>query len=78
VIPIVKALTRELGKERAHAIVGAAIAGDYARWQSERIPLRNLHPRTSNENNVFPVEASIVDDTDTTFAVSMTKCRFAE
>jgi hypothetical protein len=31
VIPIVKALERELGKERAHAIVGAAIAGDYAR-----------------------------------------------
>jgi hypothetical protein len=78
VIPIVKALERELGKERAHAIVGAAIADDYARWQSQRIPARNLHPRTGNETNAFPVEGSVVEDTDTTFALNMTKCRFAE
>jgi hypothetical protein len=78
VIPIVKALERELGKARAHAIVGGAIAGDYARWQSQRIPVRNLHPRASDENNAFPVERSVVDDTDTTFAVNMTQCRFAQ
>jgi hypothetical protein len=78
VIPIVKALERELGKERAHAIVGAAIAGDYARWQAQRIPVRNLHPRAGNANMAFPVESSVVDDTETTFAVDMTKCRFAE
>jgi hypothetical protein len=78
VIPIVKALEREIGKERAHSIVGAAIAGDYARWQSQRIPTRNLHPREGNLGHTFPVEGSVVDDTDTTFAVNMTKCRFAE
>jgi hypothetical protein len=78
VIPIVKALERELGKERAHAIVGSAIATDYARWQAQRIPVRNLHPRGGDQNNAFPVERSVVDDTDTTFGVNMTQCKFAE
>jgi hypothetical protein len=78
VIPIVKALTREIGKERAHAIVGAAIANDYAHWQAQRIPARNLHPRTGNESSPFPVERTVVEDTDTSFGVNMTRCKFAE
>lgn len=78
VIPIVKALEREIGKERAHAIVGTAIADDYARWQARRIAARNLHPRESGGAGAFPVESVVVDDTPTTFGVNMTACRFAE
>ena len=77
VIPIVKALERELGKARAHAIVGAAIANDYASWQGKRIPARNLHPRESQANS-FPVEGKVVVDSDTAFGVDMVQCRFAE
>jgi len=77
VIPIVKALERELGKARAHAIVGAAIADDYASWQSKRIPARNLHPRAS-QANAFPVEGKVVHDSDHAFGVDMVQCRFAE
>jgi L-2-amino-thiazoline-4-carboxylic acid hydrolase len=77
VIPIVKALEREIGKPRAHALVGAAIANDYAKWQAQRIPVRNLHPRR-NGDNPFPVERQIVDDTESSFAVNMTSCQFAD
>jgi hypothetical protein len=78
VIPIVKALERELGKTRAHAIVGNALAEDYAQWQGRRIAVRNLHPRESSGTAVFPVESVVVDDTDSSFGVNMTTCRFAE
>jgi hypothetical protein len=54
-----------------------AIANDYAKWQARRIPTRNLHPRES-VGDAFPVERQVVDDSDTTFAVNMTRCRFAE
>ncbi len=76
VIPIVKALERELGKERAFALVGGAIAQDYAKRQERRIAVRNLHPRESTDN-AFPVESQVVEDTETTFSVNMTTCQFA-
>ena len=44
VIPIVKDLEREIGKERALGIVGSAIANDYAKWQARRIQARNRAP----------------------------------
>ncbi len=78
VVPIVKELERELGKERALDIVGKAIANDYAKWQARRIRVRNLHPRTDDAPTLFPVESQVVEDTDTTFGVNMTRCRFAE
>jgi hypothetical protein len=78
VIPIVKALEREIGKERAHSIVGAAIADDYARWQGRRIAARNVHPRETSSAGTFPVDSLVVDDTPTTFGVNMTACRFAD
>lgn len=78
VIPIVKAMEQELGKERALAIVGNAIANDYAKWQARRIQARNVHPRSSGAPSQFPVESEVVEDTETTFGVNMTKCRFAE
>ena len=78
VIPIVRALEREIGKERAHAIVGEAIAGAYATWQEARNPEHNTHPREGNVGQTFPVETDVVDDTDTAFALNMTRCQFAE
>jgi len=78
VIPIVRALERELGKERAHAIIGQAIADAYANWQGSRTPARNTHPREANVAHSFPVESEVVDDTDTAFAINMTRCQFAE
>jgi hypothetical protein len=48
VIPIVRALERELGKERAHSIVGRAIAESYAEWQGKAVSARNSHPRDNN------------------------------
>jgi len=78
VIPIVKALEAEIGKARAHALVGAAIANDYAKWQARRIPTRNLHPRENGATNVFPVERQVVGDTETSYSVNMTRCQFAD
>ena len=78
VIPIVKALERELGRERAHAIVGQAIADSYANWQAGRTQARNTHPREGNVAHSFPVETEVVDDTDSAFAINMTRCQFAE
>ncbi len=78
VIPIVKALERELGAVRAHAIVGGAIADDYAQWQARRIPTRNLHPRAGQADDEFPVIAEVVDDTDTRYSVNMVRCGFAD
>jgi hypothetical protein len=78
VIPIAKALEREIGKERAHAIIGQAIADDYADWQGRRTPSRSTHPREDNASHSFPVETEVVDDTETTFGVNMTRCQFAE
>jgi hypothetical protein len=62
---------------RAHTIVGTAIANDYAKWQARRIPTRNLHPRGIGDSP-FPVERQVVGDTPTSFAVNMTRCRFAD
>lgn len=78
VIPIVRALERELGKERAHAIVGGAIADAYATWQAERMPARNTHPREGNVAGMFPVETQVVEDSDDALALDMTRCQFAE
>jgi L-2-amino-thiazoline-4-carboxylic acid hydrolase len=78
VIPIVKALERDLGKERAHAIVGQAIANAYADWQGARTSVRNSHPRDDNASGAFPVETEVVDDTESAFGVNMTRCQFAE
>jgi hypothetical protein len=78
VIPIVKALERELGRERAHAIVGSAIAASYAEWQSSRARALNMHPREGNAAHGFPVETEVVEDTESSFGVDMVRCQFAE
>jgi len=78
VIPILRALEQELGSGRAHSIVGRAIAESYAQWQGKAASARNLHPRETDIEEQFPVETEVVEDTDSTFAINMTRCRFAE
>ena len=79
VIPIVRALEREIGKEKAHRIVGRAIADAYVAHRERRGFEKNAHPRTEEENGMaFPVERAVVEDTDTTYGYNITGCQFAE
>jgi class 3 adenylate cyclase len=78
VIPIVRALEREIGDERAHAIVGRAIAESHAEWQAKAVSTRNSHPRDNNIEEQFPIETEVVEDTDSTCAINMTRCAMFE
>lgn len=79
VIPIVKALEKELGKERAHAIVGQAIAGSYVQYRQKRGFEVDSHPRVEQESGPdFPVERVVVENTESRFAFNITGCQFAE
>lgn len=79
VIPIIRALEKEIGKERAHAIVGGAIAGAYVEHRERRGYDANSHPRTEQDSGPdFPVEREIVEDTDTDYAYNITGCAFAD
>ena len=50
VIPIVKELEAEIGKDRAHAIVGAAIAKNYVKWRDKRGFDVDSHPGSEAAN----------------------------
>ncbi len=79
VIPIVKALEKEIGKEKAHAIVGQAIAGAYVEHRERQGFQLNSHPRTEQENGMdFPVEHDVVEDSDTGYGHNITGCQFAD
>jgi hypothetical protein len=82
VIPIVKALERELGKERAHQIVGEAIAASYVDYRERLGYELNEHPRNEGmgEGNqpAFPVEREVLEDTETSFSHDITGCAFAD
>ena len=78
VIPIVRALEREIGNERAHFIVGRAIAESHAAYQAKVVSTRNTHPRDNNIEEQFPIETEVVEDTDSTCAINMTRCGLAE
>ena len=79
VIPIVKALERELGKERAHKIVGDAIASDYAQFQASKTPDRDTHPgATESSGPGFPITRDVVENTDDTYGFNVTSCEFAD
>jgi hypothetical protein len=82
VIPIVKALEKELGKERAHRVVGQAIAQSYVAYR-ERLGFElNEHPRDEGEGEgnkpAFPVQREVVEDSDTAFGHNITGCAFAD
>lgn len=79
VIPIVKALEKELGVERAHALVRDAIADDNARRSLARAKAVDTHPGSDAEmSQRFPVESQVVENTETALAIDMTSCKFAE
>lgn len=79
VIPIVKALERELGRERAHALVGRAIAEAYVGYRERRGFEADAHPRTEEASGLdFPVERAVVEDGDDAYGFDITGCRFAE
>lgn len=79
VIPIVKALEKEIGKARAHAIVGAATADAYVEHRQRRGFEPNSHPRTEQENGMdFPVEHEVVEDSETSYGHNITGCQFAD
>jgi hypothetical protein len=82
VIPIVKALEAELGKEAAHDIVGRAIANNYVAWRDKIGFTKNAHPRDEGEGvdgaPTFPVEREIVEDSEEAFGHDITSCAFAD
>lgn len=79
VIPIVKALEKELGKVRAHEIVGKAIAESYVQYREKRGFDLDSHPRVEQETGLdFPIEREVVEDTESSFGFNITGCQFAE
>ena len=79
VIPIVKAMEEELGKERAHAVVGEAIAGNYVQWRDKRGFEPDSHPNSDDDNGpAFPVEKEVVENTETAYGHNITGCAFAD
>jgi len=80
-IPVVKALEKELGKERAHAIVGKAIADSYVAWREKRGFVEDSHPRRGEDGDnapAFPVEEEVVEDTETAYGHNIVGCAFAQ
>lgn len=79
VIPIVKELEVEIGKDRAHAIVGAAIAKNYVKWRDKRGFDVDTHPGDDASNGPdFPIEQEVVENTEDNYAHNVTGCAFAE
>ena len=78
VIPIVKALEAELGKEKAHEIVGRAFADNHVAWMKKRGAEPTAHPRDTGVSPDFPVERVVVDDSDDSYGHDITACSFAD
>jgi len=76
-IPIVRALEAELGKEKAHALVGRALAEAQASFVASRTPVQDSHPSADTDAFAYPVESEIVENTETSLAINMTACEFA-
>ena len=77
-IPVVKALEAELGKEKAHELVGTAIADAWAETVASRTPERNLRPGQAESSLEFPVESEVVEDSEDAFGRNFTACAFAD
>lgn len=76
-IPVVKALEIELGKARAHELVGNAIAESWAHYTASRTSAGGS-PRDAGGDFDFPVDRVIVTDSLNEYGVDMTRCAFAE
>lgn len=78
VIPIVRELEKELGKERAHSLVGSAIANSYVQWRDKRGFESDSHPESEQDNSPdFPVEREVVQSTPDSYGHNITGCAFA-
>jgi hypothetical protein len=77
-IPVVKALEAEIGAERAHRVVGDAIAESWADVVAARSAERNAHPSESGAGFDFPVESRVVEDADDRYGLDFTACAFAD
>ena len=78
VIPIAKALEAELGKDRAHKIVGDAISGAYVEYRQRRGFEVNVHPGVDVDGPSFPVQKTQVEHTDDAYGHNITGCAFAD
>lgn len=78
VIPIVKRLEQELGKEEAHRIVGEAIADKYVAWRERLGFEENSHPAEDAEAPDFPVEHDVVENMADAYGHNITGCAFAD
>ena len=79
VIPIIRELEKEIGKERAHALIGRAIANAYVDYRELKGFKENSHPRVGQEfDNGFPIEREVIDDTEETYGYNIAYCEFAE
>lgn len=76
-IPVVKALEAELGKQKAHALVGRAIAESWAGYMASRSPDGAGHPGEASGGLDFPVESEVVEHTEDSFGRNFTACAFA-
>jgi hypothetical protein len=77
-IPVVKALEAELGKEKAHALVGNAIAESWAGYVATRGGDASGDPSSGSGGFDFPVESEVVEQTDESYGINMTACGFAD
>lgn len=82
VIPIVKKMEAELGKEEAHRIVGEAIAENYVAWREKLGYVEDSHPADDKGEGgnapPFPVEEQVVENTPDAYGHNITGCAFAD
>ncbi|PJK31536.1 L-2-amino-thiazoline-4-carboxylic acid hydrolase [Minwuia thermotolerans] len=81
-IPVVKRLEQELGKEEAHRIVGEAIAQNYVAWREKLGFVEDSHPSEEHGEGgnapAFPVEQEVVENTPDAYGHNITGCAFAD
>ena len=79
VIPIIRELEKEIGKERTHALIGCAIANAYVDYRKLKGFKANSYPRLEQEfDNGFLVEREVIDDTEETYGYNIAHCELAE
>ena len=79
IIPVVKALEKELGAARAHELVGDAIAESWAEFQAaRRKPGGSQHPAEASGGFEFPVQSEVVEEGPDRYGLNFTGCAFAD
>ena len=78
VIPIVKALEKDIGKARAHHIVGRAIADNHIPWMEKRGMGATDDPHAPDINPKYLIERQVVDNGSNSYGHNVTACAFAD